>query len=114
MTTRLTRQRYHILLALSGGDRHGSGIVRVVLEQTGGELHLWPATLYGNLEVLAREGLIEELGEADRPRGTSEKRRYYRITAKGVSALEAHTEHMARLVETARQNLRRRGIGETQ
>lgn len=114
MTDPLTRQRYHILLALSGGDMHGSGIVRVVLEQTEGELHLWPATLYGNLEVLSRDRLIDELGEAERPPGESEKRRYYGITAKGVRALAAHTEQMARLVETARQNLRRRGAGETQ
>lgn len=87
--------------------------MRVVLEQTDGELHLWPATLYGNLEILSREGLIEELGESDRPPGESEKRRYYRMTPKGARALEAHTEHMARLVRTARENLRRRGVGET-
>jgi PadR family transcriptional regulator PadR len=113
MLNTLTRQRYHILLALSGGDLHGSAIVRVVLDQTDGELHLWPATLYGNLDVLARERLIEELGDDERPAGESEKRRYYRITAKGAHALEAHTEQLARLVATARQNLRRRGVGET-
>ena len=110
MTTSLTPQRYHILLALSGGDLHGSGIVRVVLEQTEGELHLWPATLYGNLEFLAGKGLIEELGESERPPGESERRRYYRLTSKGSRALEAYTERMARLVSVARQNLRR---GET-
>ena len=114
MPNSLTRQRYHILLALSGGDLHGSAIVRVVLEQTEGELHLWPATLYGNLEVLAQEGLIEELGSTERPAGESEKRRYYRITHQGAAALEAHTEQIERLVETARQNLRRRGVGVTQ
>lgn len=114
MSGPLTRQRYHILLALSGGDLHGSGIVRVVLEHTDGELHLWPATLYGNLEVLSRERLIDELGENERPPGESEKRRYYRITAKGARALDAHTDQLARLVETARQNLRRRGARETQ
>jgi DNA-binding PadR family transcriptional regulator len=108
----LTRQRYHILLALSGGDRHGSAIVRVVLEQTDGELHLWPATLYSTLELLSQDGFIKELGESARPPGESERRRYYRITPQGAHALETHTEHMARLVKTARQNLRRRA-GET-
>lgn len=108
MPSPLTRHRYHILLALSGGDLHGSAIVRVVLEQTRGALHLWPATLYGNLELLADDGLIDELGENERPPGESERRRYYRITRKGARALEAHTEHMADLVETARRNLRRR------
>lgn len=109
----LSRQRYHILLALSGGDLHGSAIVRRILDQTEGELHLWPATLYGNLEVLTEEGLIEELQEGERPAGESERRRYYRMTPKGVRALEAHTDRMERLVKTARQNLRRRGVGET-
>lgn len=113
MANTVTRQRYHILLALSGGDLHGSGIVRIVLEQTEGELHLWPATLYGNLEILSQQGLIDELSGDARPAGESEKRRYYRITAKGAAALEAHTEQLERLVETARQNLRRRRVGET-
>lgn len=108
----MTRQRYHILLVLSGGDLHGSAIVRTVLEQTEGDLHLWPATLYGNLELLSQDGLIEELGDKKRPPGESERRRYYRITPKGARALEAQTEHMARLVKTARQNLRRRSLGE--
>lgn len=108
----MTPQRYHILLALSGGDLHGSGVVRVVLENTDGELRLWPATLYGHLEGLTQERLIEELGPKERPEGESEKRRYYRITSKGARALADHTERMARLVKTARHNLRRRGAGE--
>ena len=44
---------FHILLALSDQDRHGSDIVREVLEQTDGELQLWPAMLYGSLEQMA-------------------------------------------------------------
>jgi DNA-binding PadR family transcriptional regulator len=106
--TSLSRQRHYILLALSSRDLHGSGIARAVLEETEGELRLWPATLYGTLELMAREGLIEELSESDRPR-ESEKRRYYRITRLGLSALARETERLARLVKTARQNLRRRG-----
>ena len=70
-----SRQSHYILLALSGRDLHGSGIARAVLEETEGELRLWPATLYGTLELMAREGLIEELDEAERPK-ESEKRRY--------------------------------------
>jgi DNA-binding PadR family transcriptional regulator len=49
----------HILIALGERDMHGSGIVRAVLEQTGGTLRLWPATLYGALDELAQDGLIE-------------------------------------------------------
>jgi len=39
----LTAHRFHVLVALAGGDLHGSGIVRDVLTQTGGALHIWPA-----------------------------------------------------------------------
>jgi DNA-binding PadR family transcriptional regulator len=104
----LSRQRYSILLALSARDLHGSGIVRAVLEETEGSLRLWPATLYGALELMTRDGLIEELESGERPSGESERRRYYRITPAGKKLLAAETERLARLVRTARQNLRRR------
>jgi DNA-binding PadR family transcriptional regulator len=107
--TSLSRQSYHILLALSGRDLHGSGIARVVREETGGELQLWPATLYGTLELLTRDGLIEELESKDRPPGESERRRYYRITKRGEKLLAFETERLARIVRTAQKNLRRRG-----
>lgn len=101
----LSRQRYHILLALSGRDLHGSGVVRTVLEQTEGALRLWPATLYGSLETLVADGLIEELDAERRPDGESERRRYYRITEEGKRALARETELLARWVETAQRNL---------
>jgi len=104
----LNRQSHYILLALSARDLHGSGIARAVLEETEGELRLWPATLYGTLELMVRDGLIAELEEGERPE-ESERRRYYRITRLGEKALARETERLARLVKTARQNLRRRG-----
>ena len=103
----LTPQRFHILLALSERDLHGSAIVRLVLDHTDGELHLWPATLYGNLEFLRKDGLIAELGDGERPAGESEKRRYYRLTPRGRRALAANAERMTRLAEVARRNLGR-------
>lgn len=104
----INRQTYYILLALSSRDLHGSGIARSVLEETEGDLKLWPATLYGTLELLTREGLIEELASEERP-AESERRRYYRISREGERRLAEETERLARLVKTARQNLRRRG-----
>ncbi len=65
---------FHILLALSEETCHGSGIVRSVLHETQGKVHLWPATLYGSLDDLAELGCIEEVSDpAERPRGESEK-----------------------------------------
>ena len=97
---------FHILLALAGNDRHGLAIVRDVLEQTGGALQLWPATLYGALEQLAADGLIEALsGRGAHPTGESERRRYYRITRQGRNALAAETQRLEALARVARTRL---------
>jgi DNA-binding PadR family transcriptional regulator len=102
----LKPQWFHILLALSRDAQHGSGIVRSVLEETGGKLHLWPATLYGSLEELAALGCIAEVTEAEeRPAGSSDRQRFYRITPGGVSLLNAEVERLEGLVTMARERL---------
>lgn len=93
---------FHILLALSEQPRHGSGIVRAVLEQTDGKLRLWPATLYGSLVELAAFEWIEELTEdGDRPDGESARKRIYRLTPVGAEALAADAANLRRLARTA-------------
>jgi DNA-binding PadR family transcriptional regulator len=90
-------------LALSDKDLHGSDIVREVLEQSDGELRLWPAMLYGSLEQMADQGLIEELQDPEkRPPGASAKRRYFRITKAGRRGLAAEADHMAAMARLAR------------
>ena len=96
---------FHILASLAGEARHGLGIVRDVLDQTDGALQLWPATLYGALEQLADEGLIEELGEREHPVGESEKRRYYRLTRTGRAAMLAEVKRLEQLAAMARGRL---------
>ena len=96
---------FHILAALAGESRHGLGIVRDVLEQTDGELQLWPATLYAALEQLVDEGLIEELGPGEHPAGESEKRRYYRLTRSGRAAVLAEVKRLEQLAAMARGRL---------
>jgi DNA-binding PadR family transcriptional regulator len=98
----LKTQWFHILLALSEEPQHGSGIVRSVLQQTDGTLRLWPATLYGSLEDLVAQDLIEELTEhGERPAGESEKKRFYRIKPKGVRILAAEADRLQALARTA-------------
>lgn len=102
----LKPQWFHILLALSGETRHGSGIVRSVLHETAGKLHLWPATLYGSLDDLAHHGWIEEVSDpAERPVGESEKKRFYRITPVGARVLAADAERLRALATTALSRL---------
>lgn len=101
----MTPHRFHILVALADRDLHGAGIVRDALDRTEGEVRLWPATLYGTLDDLAGEGLIEELRGEERPEEKSERRRYYRITARGRDALAEEAARLAALVGMARERL---------
>jgi DNA-binding PadR family transcriptional regulator len=104
MTEPLKAHWFQILLALAAEDRHGSGIMRAVLEQTGGTLRLWPVMLYNSLEQMTEAGLIQEIGGHDRP-AESERRRYYRITRAGKRALADDAERMASLAKAARAQL---------
>jgi PadR family transcriptional regulator PadR len=94
---------FHILLALSDKDLHGSDIMREVLEQSNGDLRLWPAMLYGSLEQMMDRDLIEELKEAaERPDGASAKRRYFRITDEGRHLLGSEADRLAGMARLAR------------
>ena len=106
----MKRNWFHILASLADSDRHGFDVMRDVLEQTEGELRLWPATLYGALEQLAAEGLITELAAAgEHPEGQSERRRYYRITRKGRVALLEEVRRLEDMTTVARARLAPRG-----
>jgi DNA-binding PadR family transcriptional regulator len=94
---------FHILLALSEDSAHGSGIVRLVLQQTNGTMRLWPAMLYGTLEKLVELGLISELEQS--PDGESGKRRYYQITDTGRQELKDEAEHLAQLASMVRTRI---------
>jgi len=95
---------FQILLALATEDRHGSAIMRAVLEQSGGALKLWPVMLYNSLEQLAEAGLIQEVAGEGRPE-ESERRRYYRITLAGRRALADEADRMAHLARAAKAQL---------
>jgi DNA-binding PadR family transcriptional regulator len=97
---------FHILVALADEDRHGNGIVREVLEHTGGQLRLWPVMLYRCLDEMMHAGLVSELTDSDdRPAGESERRRYFRITGKGLGVLAEETERLDQLVNVARSKI---------
>jgi DNA-binding PadR family transcriptional regulator len=97
----LTPAVFHVLLALAPGERHGYGISKDVLEQTGGAVRLGPGTLYGTLQrLMALDWVQETPGRA--AAASAERRRYYRLTRTGRRALEAEVERMDALVRTAR------------
>jgi DNA-binding PadR family transcriptional regulator len=101
----LTPPVFHILLALTGEERHGYGIMQDVSEQTGGTLQLGPGTLYGCLKRMLAAGLVEESDERPDPALDDERRRYYRMTAFGKRAARAEAQRLAGAVTVAMSRL---------
>jgi DNA-binding PadR family transcriptional regulator len=94
-----------ILAALAEQPRHGYGIVQTVADLSAGEVKLRPGTLYGALERLTEQGLIEpDHEEAVEGR----LRRYYRLTTDGATRLSTEIERLQRHADAAREQLRRR------
>jgi DNA-binding PadR family transcriptional regulator len=89
---------FHILLCLMDQEQHGYGIMQEVLERTGGQVRLWPATLYGSLKKLIELELIEESDERPAAELDDARRRYYRLTSLGRRVLAAESQRFRDLV----------------
>ena len=89
---------FHVLMALTKGERHGYGIIQDVEARTGGALRLSPGTLYRTIQRLLEQGLVEEprASAASNPR-----RRPYRITVLGTAVARAESNRLAELVRMA-------------
>jgi PadR family transcriptional regulator, regulatory protein PadR len=96
----MTGQAFFVLTALANGPRHGYGIVGEVADLSSGRVQLKIGGLYGVLERLAAEGLVER----DREEAHGGRlRRYYRLTRDGRQALADEAElrvATARVVRT--------------
>jgi len=75
----LTPLMFQILIALSGGDRHGYAILQEIEERTGGAFRIGAGTLYRAIKQLVDAGLMDEVEGED---GHSQ-RRTYRLTEAG-------------------------------
>ncbi|HVM55539.1 MAG TPA: PadR family transcriptional regulator [Acidimicrobiales bacterium] len=101
----LPQAQFHVLVALTEGERHGYAIMQSVEATSGGVVRMGPATLYGTLKRLVEEGLAEELPYRPAP-DDDQRRRYYRLTAFGQQVCAAEAARLASLVRVARANLR--------
>jgi|SRR5579871_808745 len=100
MPSTLPPHWFQILLALADHDLHGLGVMHEVLERTGGEMRLWPAMLYRNLQKLEAEGFIVEV--AGPPEPSAGRPRFFRITAAGKRACAAEAARLEAFVGAAR------------
>jgi len=85
-----------ILSSLAGGPKHGYAMIEDITAFSGTRLE--PGTLYGALARLERRGWIEALPLEDR-------RRPYRLTAAGATALREQLATMSRIVAIGSQRL---------
>ncbi len=101
----LPAAQFHVLVALTEGDRHGYAVMQAVEESSGGVVKMGPATLYGTLKRLVDHGLAEETDH--RPsEDDDQRRRYYRLTGLGRRVCAAEADRLERLITTTRTNLR--------
>jgi DNA-binding PadR family transcriptional regulator len=101
----LPQAQFHVLVALTAGDRHGYAIMGAVEESSGGVVRMGPATLYGTLNMLVDRDLVYA---SDRGPSSNDddRRRYYRFTGLGQAVCQAESDRLSTLVSIARSNLR--------
>ena len=104
-TLNLQEPTFLILAALAGGDLHGYGIIKEVEALSDGRVRLAPGTLYGALDRLKNDGLVEVTGEE---RIEGRLRRYYHLTDAGATLLQQEIERQERVTKVAREKLRAR------
>ncbi len=90
---------FHILLCLAEGERHGYALKREIARRTDGKLTLGAGVLYGSINKMLEQGLIEESEDRPDPHLDDERRRYYRITTLGRSVAQAESARMRALID---------------
>jgi PadR family transcriptional regulator PadR len=98
----MTEQAFFILTALVDTPRHGYGIVAEVEDLSAGRVRLKVGTLYGVLDRLVGDGLVEpDREEVHQGRF----RRYYRLTDDGARALAGEAQRQAANARAASDRL---------
>lgn len=98
----LTPAEFHILLALSDGERHGYSIMQEIAARTDNKMRIGPATLYRSIKRMLDNGLIGEVSERPDPALDDQRRRYYELTDFGRQVAQAEARRLEHLVDAAR------------
>src|SRR4051794_12157098 len=94
-----------VLTALAAQPLHGYGLIQAVVQLSDGDVRLRAGTLYGALDRLTEQGLIE----IDHEEAVDGRlRRYYRLSDSGAAALAAQVDRLRRNASAAEAELRRR------
>jgi DNA-binding PadR family transcriptional regulator len=95
----------HILLALLDGELHGYALMRRVEELSNGAVRMGPGTVYGTINRLVHDGLIEETTDRVVRQG-QERRRSYQLTATGRAVALDELARLRSLVRRLDRGLR--------
>ena len=105
-TLRLTAIELHVLLVLVERDVHGYALVKRLEERMPERGRILPGALYRTLHRMEGLGLIEESDWRPDPSLDDERRRYFRVTERGIAAARAEAERLEEIVaESRRKNL---------
>ena len=98
----LSESTYYIMLMLVE-PMHGYGLMQEVEALTGGKVSIGPGTLYGAFSTLEKEGLIV----LDR---VEDRRKFYALTEKGRSTLNAQIRRLQLMSQSAQQVLAKSSV----
>lgn len=93
---RFSDASFLILSSLANGPKHGYAMMEDILAFSGTQLE--PGTLYGAITRLEKQGWIEALP-------MEERRRPYRITFEGVTALRKQVTTMEQVTSVGKRRL---------
>lgn len=96
MAAEMREPTYFLLTALLDGPLHGYAIAKQASELSGGRVQLTAGTLYGALDRLLGQGLLEEAGDE---LVEGRKRRSYALTDDGRRQLLGEAERMREAAE---------------
>lgn len=93
---RFSDASFLILSSIANGPKHGYAMMEDIQLFSGTQLE--PGTLYGAITRLEKQGWIEALP-------TEERRRPYRITAEGVTALREQVATLEQVASVGKKRL---------
>ena len=94
----LSNAHLNIMAALLDGAKHGYAIMQEIEEGGGGQLG--PTTLYRNIRILLKKGLLEEIDPPEDQENIDERRRYYKLTPFGVKVISAEMKRLKKFIRT--------------
>jgi DNA-binding PadR family transcriptional regulator len=94
---------FHILLALTDGEKHGYAVMKSIEDHTEGALRMGAGTLYSNLQRLTETGWVLEVTPPQARSARDQRRRFYRLTDRGREALAVEVRRLESLVQLAKR-----------